>query len=48
MTHLQDRLQALSPERLLGMRRGVEKESLRALPGGSLALNFMRPTRERS
>jgi glutamate--cysteine ligase len=31
-------LQRLSPERLRGMRRGVEKESLRALPGGALAL----------
>jgi glutamate--cysteine ligase len=28
----------LSPERLRGMRRGIEKESLRALPSGSLAL----------
>lgn len=25
-------------ETLLGIRRGIEKESLRALPGGSLAL----------
>ncbi|MCA3238452.1 MAG: glutamate--cysteine ligase [Curvibacter sp.] len=29
---------ALSPERLLGIRRGIEKESLRALPDGVLAL----------
>ncbi len=28
----------LTPERLQGMRRGIEKESLRALPGGGLAL----------
>ncbi|HEY1398431.1 glutamate--cysteine ligase [Roseateles sp.] len=33
------RLEALDPARLAGMRRGVEKESLRAQPsGGSLAL----------
>jgi len=33
------RLEALDPARLAGMRRGVEKESLRALPtGASLAL----------
>jgi glutamate--cysteine ligase len=31
-------LQRISPERLRGMRRGVEKESLRALPNGALAL----------
>ena len=31
-------LQRLSPERLRGMRRGVEKESLRVLPSGALAL----------
>ena len=35
---LRDRIAALSPARLKGMRRGVEKESLRALPGGGLAL----------
>ena len=35
---LRDRIAALSPARLQGMRRGVEKESLRALPGGGLAL----------
>ncbi len=29
---------AFSPERLLGIRRGIEKESLRALPKGGLAL----------
>jgi glutamate--cysteine ligase len=33
-----DRLANLSPERLRGMRRGIEKESLRVLPGGALAL----------
>jgi glutamate--cysteine ligase len=32
------RLAQLSPERLRGMRRGIEKESLRVLPSGSLAL----------
>ena len=35
---LAERLQSLSTERLLGMRRGIEKESLRALPSGALAL----------
>ncbi len=35
---LQARLQALTPEQLKGMRRGIEKESLRAQPGGALAL----------
>jgi glutamate--cysteine ligase len=35
---LQDRLKALTPARLQGMRRGIEKESLRAQPGGGLAL----------
>ncbi|MEN9418965.1 MAG: glutamate--cysteine ligase GshA [Pseudomonadota bacterium] len=35
---LLSRLHALSPERLAGMRRGVEKESLRANPDGTLAL----------
>ena len=38
MTALHDRLRALQPERLQGIRRGIEKESLRALPGGGLAL----------
>ncbi len=32
------RLGALTPARLKGMRRGLEKESLRAQPGGGLAL----------
>ena len=35
---LQDRLKALTPDRLKGMRRGIEKESLRAQPNGALAL----------
>ena len=35
---LEDRLGALSPERLRGIRRGIEKESLRAQPDGKLAL----------
>jgi glutamate--cysteine ligase len=35
---LQERLGALSAARLKAMRRGIEKESLRALPDGKLAL----------
>ena len=35
---MEDRLKALTPARLKGMRRGIEKESLRAQPGGGLAL----------
>jgi glutamate--cysteine ligase len=35
---LSDRLLRLDARRLRGMRRGVEKESLRALPGAGLAL----------
>ncbi len=35
---LQRRLQALPAERLRAMRRGIEKESLRSLPNGHLAL----------
>jgi glutamate--cysteine ligase len=31
-------LAALTPQRLLGMRRGLEKESLRASPSGALAM----------
>jgi glutamate--cysteine ligase len=41
MSSLHQRLAALSPERIAGMRRGVEKESLRVLPkerGGGLAV----------
>jgi glutamate--cysteine ligase len=35
---LRDRLAALTPDRLRGIRRGIEKESLRARPDGQLAL----------
>lgn len=35
---LQERLGAIPAARLKGMRRGIEKESLRALPDGKLAL----------
>ena len=38
MTALHERLRALPPERLRAMRRGIEIESLRALPDGGLAL----------
>ncbi len=38
MTSLQERIDALSPARFAGMRRGIEREGLRALPGGALAL----------
>src|SRR5512140_3609607 len=38
MSNLQERLAALTPERLKGVRRGIEKESLRATPDGSLAM----------
>jgi glutamate--cysteine ligase len=38
MNTLQDRLKTLTPAQLQGMRRGIEKESLRAQPGGGLAL----------
>jgi glutamate--cysteine ligase len=38
MSKLTERLRALSPSQLAGMRRGIEKESLRALPQGGLAL----------
>ncbi|HSH90526.1 MAG TPA: glutamate--cysteine ligase [Ramlibacter sp.] len=38
MKSLQARLASLSPERLKGIRRGIEKESLRALPEGGLAM----------
>ena len=37
-TILQKRVQALTAEQLAGMRCGIEKESLRYLPGGGLAL----------
>jgi glutamate--cysteine ligase len=38
MASLQKRLHALSPEMLKGMRRGIEKESLRVQEDGKLAL----------
>ena len=38
MSGLLERLRALSPAELKGIRRGIEKESLRALPAGGLAL----------
>ena len=38
MSNLKERLDALSPARLRGVRRGIEKESLRAQPDGKLAL----------
>ena len=38
MSSMQSRLGALSPERLTGIRRGIEKESLRVVKTGALAL----------
>lgn len=38
MTSLNERLLTLAPERLQGIRRGIEKESLRTSPSGQLAL----------
>ncbi|WP_313145366.1 glutamate--cysteine ligase [Diaphorobacter nitroreducens] len=38
MSTLPQRIAALSAERLAGMRRGIEKEGLRVLPTGALAL----------
>jgi glutamate--cysteine ligase len=38
MSDLQDRLRALPTDALTGMRRGIEKESLRARPDAGLAL----------
>ena len=38
MNTLTDRLAAVTPDRLQGIRRGIEKESLRARPDGTLAL----------
>lgn len=38
MTGIPSALEALSPTRIHGMRRGIEKESLRALPSGAVAL----------
>lgn len=37
MTSLIERLRTLAPERLQGIRRGIEKESLRTSPSGQLA-----------
>ena len=38
MSLLEDRLNRLGAARLLGIRRGIEKESLRTQPSGALAL----------
>ena len=38
MTSLQQRLRGLASTELRGLKRGIEKESLRTLPGGRLAL----------
>ena len=38
MSNLQERISAQGPERLAGIRRGIEKEGLRVLPTGGLAL----------
>ena len=38
MSILHERLQALAPATLAGMRRGIEKESLRTTPDGGLAM----------
>ncbi len=38
MSNLQARVAALAPQRLKGIRRGIEKESLRATPEGGLAM----------
>ncbi len=38
MSNLQQRIAALPAQRLAGMRRGIEKEGLRVLPQGGLAL----------
>ena len=38
MSKVQERLGALAPARLKGIRRGVEKESLRSQSDGKLAL----------
>ncbi len=37
-SHLQERIRALPGNRLAGMRRGIEKEGLRVLAEGGLAL----------
>jgi glutamate--cysteine ligase len=38
MSTLQEKISAQPPERLAGIRRGIEKEGLRVLPSGALAL----------
>ena len=38
MSTLQEKISAQAPERLAGIRRGIEKEGLRVLPSGALAL----------
>ena len=38
MSSQHERLNALSAQRLKGIRRGIEKESLRSLASGKLAL----------
>jgi glutamate--cysteine ligase len=38
MSKLQEALSTLAPARLQGIRRGIEKESLRATPAGALAM----------
>ena len=38
MGELQQRLEALAPESLTGIRRGIEKESLRSRADGKLSL----------
>jgi glutamate--cysteine ligase len=38
MSNLQQALSTLAPARLQGIRRGIEKESLRAAPDGALAM----------
>lgn len=38
LKRISDRLAKFTPERLRGMRRGIEKESLRVLPSGAFAL----------
>jgi glutamate--cysteine ligase len=37
LSHLEERLRALTPELLMGIRRGIEKESLRVRPDGALS-----------
>ena len=44
MTTFEERLRALSPAVLKGLRRGIEKESLRVKPDGALALTPHAPS----